>query len=379
MTKSPKQRATRSKYVRAGFLLSAVLTALVLAELGIRVCLPRFRLAASQSEFSVRYHHMSPELAVALRRVQAHPAAFQGPSTVAFLGDSFVAGDSIDASRRFTSLLQAEMGNSPTKVLNLGSSSFSTMLYERLYRDVVLPLDPGVVIVCLDQTDAADDYLYEQELSSRPSGNDSAISDALFEDTILSNYESHPMTFFLLRNSRLVLSADTLKRRITGAGFVPASNRLDQRDAEKTRLYLETCRDPRSHPDLFEHSRKYIESIARLKPPQQRLFFVTYPRAENLAGQHKTTLLGGELPDSQASTPYFEYWIDTAHLEAQYPNVTFVHTAADFREAIEASDEQYYSHVGDVHWNAQGHRLFADIMERRIFESLNQTDGNRDR
>ena len=93
---------------------------------------------------------------------------------------------------------------------------------------------------------------------------------------------------------------------------------------------------------------------------------MTYPRAENLAGQHKTTLLGGGLADRHASTPFFEYWIREKHLAAALPDATFVHTAEAFRGAIASTGRQYYLHVNDVHWTADGHRLFADILEREI-------------
>src|SRR5262245_15813995 len=267
--------------------LSAVLGSLLLAEVGLRLLFPAVRLSYSHAGFSPRYHHASPEFLALLEHIRANPAAFKGDITVAILGDSFVAGAEVDSSQRFTSIMQHDFDALPApriKIINLGFVSYSTVVYERLYRDVVLPLDPDIVIVCLDQTDVADDHLYEQEMpSSHGPGAASGNSD--FKDTILSNYESHPITFFLLRHSRLFLQVNMTKQSITGSGFIPERKahlqirqrvREHARDALKQRLYLETCKDPASHRDLFENSEKYIRSISLMKPQRQRLCFVTY-------------------------------------------------------------------------------------------------------
>jgi lysophospholipase L1-like esterase len=345
---------------RIALALSATVVAITATELGFRLFPPDVRLSYADDRFSARYHHASPEFLSFLDRVAQDPAAFKGDVTVAILGDSFVAGDGVEPSKRFTTLMQRDYDAAPgprVTIVSFGFTSYTTLLYDRLYQDVVLKLDPDVVIICLDQTDVADDYLYEQERSS-DAGD--------FEDTVLENYQSYPLRFFLLRHSQLFLRTSAIVQQLTGESVIPASVRAARRDAIKLRLYFETCKDPESRGDLFPISEKYIRSIARRKPPRQKLYFVTYPRAENLAGQRKTTLLLGALPDRHASTPYFEHWIRRSNLAAALPDVTFVHTTEAFRRAIASTDRQYYLHVNDVHWNADGHRLFADVLEREI-------------
>jgi hypothetical protein len=136
------------------------------------------------------------------------------------------------------------------------------------------------------------------------------------------------------------------------------------------RLYLETCKDPQSHGALFETSAKCIQSICDRKPDDQQLYFVTFPRSENLAGQRKTSILQGALPDSHASTPYFEYWIKQTNLAARCANAEFIHTSGAFWNAAVTGDQQFYFHDKDVHWNEDGHRLFAEILMRRIIQKL---------
>ena len=350
--------------------LVAGLAALLLVEGGLHLLFPGFRLAYADARFSARYHHSSPEMLALLKRIQADPAAFKGDITVAILGDSFVAGEEVAAPFRFTSVMQDSydaLKRPRVKIVNLGVASYSTMLYARLYRDVVLLLAPDVVIVCLDQTDVADDYFYEQELAAAPGATGvAAVPEADFASTILKDYESCPVRFFLLRHSQIFLRLHLVKRRLTGTGFIPESTRIGTREARKMELYLETCKDPEPFKALFENSAKYIQAIARMKPPGQKLYFVTYPRAENLGGQHKTTLLLGALPDSYSSTPFFEYWIKKENLAARYPDCGFVHTSEHFRAAIASTGRQYYFSNNDVHWNEQGHKLFAEILDQNI-------------
>jgi hypothetical protein len=353
----------------------SVLLSLLLAEVGLRLLSPHFRLSYTEARFSARYHHGSQEMMTFFKRIQTNPKAFKGDLTVAVLGDSFVAGEEVAAPRRFTSVLQCSYDISTggrVKIINLGVPSYSTMLYERLYRDIVLPLDPDVVIVCLDQTDAADDNAYEQDLSSGEALAATGVPEADFACTILKNYESYPVTFFLLRNSQLFLRAHVAKRRLTGSGFIPESTRADSRVEKKMERYLETCKDPAPFRALFDNSEKYIRAISLMKPPRQKLYFVTYPRAENLAGQHKTSLIRGALPDSYSSDPFFEYWINQENLAGRYLNIKFIHTSGSFRAAIAATGLQYYFYNNDVHWNELGHGLFAEILDKEIVRTLYQ-------
>ena len=126
---------------------------------------PNFRVSSADAHFSPRYHHTTKKMSALLQRIKADPKAFKGDITIAILGDSFVAGEEVADPHRFTSVLQHSYDailRPRVKIVNLGVSSYSTMIYERVYRDVVLPLAPDVVIVCLEQTDVSDDSLYEQ-------------------------------------------------------------------------------------------------------------------------------------------------------------------------------------------------------------------------
>jgi len=339
-------------------------------EGALHLLFPDFRLLKADTHFSPRYHHGPKETLALFKSIPKDPTAFKGDLTIAVLGDSFTAGDQIAESLRFTSVMQRSydsLTRPRIKIVNLAASSYSTMLYERVYRDVVLPLAPDVVVICIDQSDVSDDYLYEQELLPGPGvAGTPEVFKADFASTILNNFESYPVRFFLLRHSQIFLRLHLIKRRLTGTGFLPEGTRIEAREAKRLELYTETCKDPAPYEARFENSEKYIQAICRMKPPGQRLYFTTHPRAENLAGQHKTTLIHGALPDSHSSTPFFEYWIKRKNLAALYPDCAFLHASENFRDAIASTGLQYYFYNNDVHWNELGHRLFAEILDKEI-------------
>src|SRR5437868_5911814 len=106
MSRLARRPATWRRSSRWWLCLTAVIGSLLVAELGLRLFFPHYQLPVGQARFSPRYHHASPEFSALLKQIQADPAAFRGDITVAILGDSFVAGNEVDESQRFTSILQ---------------------------------------------------------------------------------------------------------------------------------------------------------------------------------------------------------------------------------------------------------------------------------
>ena len=246
------------------------------------------------------------------------------------IGDSFVAGDAIEAPHRFTSLMQDDFDSaSPerrVRIVNLGYTWSSTMIYDRLYRDVVRSLDPDIVIVCLDQTDAADDYLYERELSAPPGAGRSEVSDADFADTVLQHFESHPARFALLRYSRVVLGVNALPGGPWSVASCPTRRAWL---SGMRRSFGSTTRRAatRSRTRISLHARRTTFGRSwRCGPPHQQLYFVTYPRAENLAGQQNDPAQRAASRQSCVGA-VLEHWIARERIAERYRDATFVHTS----------------------------------------------------
>jgi len=310
------------------------------------------------ARFSVRYHHTNDGLDAQLAALRQHPA---GGRTIVLIGDSFVAGLEVDPTERFTTQVRARLAG--TRLIALACPSYSPIVYERLYRDVALPLHPDVVAVCLDQTDAGDDAEYAQFLDPDWSGDpERKWFDAPFKDTSIAILEAHPVRYFLLQHSRIYLYV----ARHFVRGLDPVPERTSQMAKEHRRVYADGCAQPSLLGDQYAVSEKYIEEIIRERPPAQQLYFITYPHAQNLAGQPKSTLLQGLLPDRHQSVPVYEYWITRNHLAQRHPEIHFIHTAQDFRDECARTPRALYFHENDIHWNAEGHRFFASLMNRYL-------------
>lgn len=89
---------------------------------------------------------------------------------VVLMGDSFVLGLAVgqDATcdRVVEQKLRAQLGQKDIGVLNAGVVSYSPLLEERLFRNVIAAYKPTVVMLLLDVSDIGDDVGYEKEIDS---------------------------------------------------------------------------------------------------------------------------------------------------------------------------------------------------------------------
>jgi len=82
------------------------------------------------------------------------------------MGDSFVEGQNDDHDT-MPAQLERELTqyfknlDTEVEVFNLGVSSYSTIIYLVMLRDLVLDMEPDLVIVNVDHTDIVDDWIYQ--------------------------------------------------------------------------------------------------------------------------------------------------------------------------------------------------------------------------
>jgi len=198
----------KGKKLLVFFLFGAVAISIGM-ELGIRLLCPNCYLRYCESNFSPRYHHTTSTFNRLLAELLANSKLYKDKETIVFIGDSFVEGREVEKGRQFTTLIQNtlnETAHNGISMINLGQGSFSTLIYERIYRDVVLMIRPKIVIICLDQTDMVDDYLYEKEFSRQYHRNKPHPCFQMpFENTVLQNFKKHKISYWLLKNSRIFL------------------------------------------------------------------------------------------------------------------------------------------------------------------------------
>ena len=172
--------------------LGAVVLAVSVIEVLLRVLDLPFGLPPLHAVGSRRYHHIHPpnrrmfQGLVEGRPVVIHTnddglrtrfsrAGFRrSPRRVAVLGDSFAFGfgvrDGATIADRLEHHLREMTGRGDVAVLNAGIVSSSPILAHEVFQGIVASYDPHIVLLLLDATDIGDDITYERR--RRVEGNE---------------------------------------------------------------------------------------------------------------------------------------------------------------------------------------------------------------
>jgi hypothetical protein len=91
------------------------------------------------------------------------PPSDSGLPRIMVVGDSFAMGAGVEKGERFGSLLQAHLGGR-VAVDVLATSSYSPVIYRNIVRTALAANHYRAVTIFVDQTDPADDLIYQEEL-----------------------------------------------------------------------------------------------------------------------------------------------------------------------------------------------------------------------
>ncbi len=91
------------------------------------------------------------------------PHSDSGAPWIMIVGDSFAMAEGVEKDRRFGNLLQTNLG-SRVVVDVLATSSYSPVIYRNIVRSALATNSYRAVAVFIDQTDPADDLIYQNDL-----------------------------------------------------------------------------------------------------------------------------------------------------------------------------------------------------------------------
>jgi|GEM_PF-3027347 len=133
-----------------------------------------------------RYHHWPsymPDNLIGrmdMRRKKHALEKSPGLKRIIFLGDSYTFGLGVPESQTIAHFLQKrlnhEYGQGKFEVLNYGMVSYSPIIEELIYRDIVSRLEPDLVILQMDSFDPQEDHLYAELASFDEEGATEAIN-----------------------------------------------------------------------------------------------------------------------------------------------------------------------------------------------------------
>jgi len=300
------------------------------------------------------------------------PRRAPGVARILALGDSLTWGWGVDASERFSELLEQRLAPQ-AEVWNTSTPGWGTDQELWAFEDRLRALEPDVVVLCLvfnDLQDVGAELRYDMRkprLVADASGTWRVDSRPLPDERGVIARLADPLRRELLAQSALCLLAlsggNPLRFSLQQQGIrwqeLPVEAR-ELRPAERA-LFEARCQalvDPRSAiRALLEQLRAGCAAIGC------ELLLITLPH------QHDPCLLDPRYPrpalDAQGR------FQSTLALRLHEAGLQLGVEVQDFeRELLERSSAGEFLDCGDSHLNAAGHRVVADALEPRLREIL---------
>jgi hypothetical protein len=285
------------------------------------------------------------------------------------VGDSFAAGHGVGEENRFGHLLQAELGDR-AKVDVLATSSYSPVIYRNLIRKAFSLAAYRAVAVFIDQTDPADDMIYELDvIKDRSQSFDlERVNDRrqVFEKARADFVEhfSGPLNprRFAVFNLLFPLSIKDF--------FDPRGKYYREAKLSFGRLAL--IAEFNAHPEsdnsktMLSLISGHLDQIVAMSQERRvHLFLIANPWEYQSSKSPRTSL--------QQPAPLPKRNRLEEILTAKYGHlagVTVVPLTRFFREQPDPSS-LFISHPADeTHWNQKGHVLVAAVLRQYLGNSL---------
>ncbi|HIA61320.1 MAG TPA: SGNH/GDSL hydrolase family protein [Planctomycetaceae bacterium] len=281
------------------------------------------------------------------------------------LGDSFTFGawvqDAAAYPQILESLLQETAGDQSVAVLNAGILSYSPLLEEQMLEHVVKHYRPHVVTLMLDCTDVGDDYHYSLDYDPQQPGGP-------FSGPYVTKPKPHfgALWRFAKPLHPTILAPFKLLGRL-GGDYQP----LDPFDYYKFKLQVagqvETerffiSRHPLDVPrQYFDATWDTINRIAeRCRQLDAEFILYVAPRyhhwnANESPENWETFAYGLEEPYQFEIFKYFDSKIESASFKI-----------VNMLPAVQATQEYPLVFRTDPHWNPQGNRFVAHLLQRSL-------------
>lgn len=314
-----------------------------------------------QTKYSPRYHHLDIDAEITLNQINSNYFDNQ-LQKILIIGDSFIEGAQVEESKRSTNILSRkleELYPNTYQVITLGQGSWSMLSYSRAVEDILKFIRPQKIIIAIDQCDAIDDEFYAKEINGDLDGP--------FVNTLIHRLEQdRDKSFF--HKSRVISLIDLVILEFTKHSILYPwlSDELFTRHFDKLNLQVAFAQKPEAYGQYFELTKKLMKRIDSILPEESTVYFVTYPRSENLAGQKKSTFVNDQISEDHHSIPYVDFWVEKSGIAHELKKSKIVLTLDAFKTA--KGEEDLFFWQDDVHWTPRGHEVFAEQLLKIILQ-----------
>ena len=284
-----------------------------------------------------------------------------GTLRILALGDSHVEGYGVNIEDTFVKRFEAALNhggaqaNPPVtyEVINGGISGYSPLLEYLLLSRKGLQWQPDAVLLFYNFSDIRDDYEYEQMTKFDANG----LPVQCFPFKRVRAHGDHPVERFLSRYSRAFLLLEHKVNVFFWHRWYP-----DFAKASSVDLFVAFRGSPEQIAELWKHNERYLDLIHQLLRARGiPMILISYPDAVEIDPNEWAE---GRLASSFAVGQVLAQPLVVSHLAnfAKDRGILFLNLYEDFK----ATRLRPLYFKFDGHLNAQGHRVLADALFRRL-------------
>jgi hypothetical protein len=296
------------------------------------------------------------------------PASDSRLPRIMIVGDSFAMAEGVVKGERFGSLLQTNLGNQ-VSVDVLAASSYSPVVYRNIIRTALTTNSYRAVIVFVDQTDPADDLIYQDDLLSEDSwlfNLDQMTNRAMVLDNAYGRLLEQ---FSGWVNPRYSAIYNVLKPISVTDAFSPGDRHYHYVTlaAARTRLVQTFAQEPAAAESrqmealLTTHLDQILSMCREHKIP---LFLAANPwEAMCSSDPNKGVRFRGPFPIQNR----LEHLLNDRY--AGTNNIYIVPLTQAFRAEKNPSN-LFLNFVTEIHWNKEGHIIVERALRKELLAKL---------
>ncbi len=295
-----------------------------------------------------------------------------GSGRVMIVGDSFAMGHGVGEADRFGALLQKTLGED-INVDVLAVSSYSPVIYENIVRRALAIAPYKAVAVFVDQTDPADDLIYQIDvLQEEPF--------RLFDLDSMRDRQS------LIRETAMRIRSDmssrTSPRRLATFNLIVPPSSLLGSFSKESRHYRYVHLSYASRAELIRQfelapaadvtremealTLRHLDAIATLcQYYRVPLFLTANPWEYQTSARPRTTLV---VPGPYPRANRLEEVLRTRY--EQRPGVYVLRMTEAFRAQQDPSSLFLEQPANEIHWNRRGHALVEEVLRTSLLQKI---------
>lgn len=194
---------------------------------------------------------------------------------VLLLGDSFTESESVNLDQTAAQIVQRDLKrelNMPVEIVNMGTMSYSPILYKQKLKQWAEQLNPDLVIINVDMSDFQNDYSYTQDLDEQGSFKNLLFQQKMGQPHILLPKINTGIKFWLRMHSVLYATvADRTKQLIRKMRGIPEPTVFQINDPKSDVHYVTrseaNARDPLMWNDFGKNMNEIHQYLKSLKIP----------------------------------------------------------------------------------------------------------------